>query len=86
MDRYSEVFVGLDVVKARHAVAVAEAGRDPAGVRRLVGRLAKRHCRLHFCYEAGPTGYGLYRQLTEMGHQCAVISFPSKGPASICVN
>jgi len=86
MDQYSEVFVGLDVAKARHAVAVAEAGRegevryfgeidaDPVAVRRLVERLAKRHSRLHFCYEAGPTGYGLYRQLTEMGHQCTVVA------------
>jgi hypothetical protein len=24
--------------------------------------------RLHFCYEAGPTGYGLHRQLTDLGH------------------
>jgi transposase len=77
-----EVFVGLDVAKARHAVAIAEDGRqgeiryigemdaDPTSVRRLVGRLGKRHARLHFCYEAGPTGYGPYRQLTEMGHRC----------------
>lgn len=86
MDQDSEVFIGLDVAKARHAVAVAEAGRqgevryfgeidaDPAAVRRLVERLAKRHGRLHFCYEAGPTGYGLYRQLTAMGHQCTVVA------------
>src|ERR1700749_4898225 len=25
----------------------------------IVGRLEKRHARLRFCYEAGPTGYGL---------------------------
>src|SRR5690348_4744710 len=24
------------------------------------------------CYEAGPTGYGLYRQVLAMGHACAV--------------
>lgn len=27
MEEYSEVFVGLDIAKVRHAVAVAEAGR-----------------------------------------------------------
>jgi hypothetical protein len=55
MDQYSKIFVGVDVAKARHAVAVAEAGRegevryfgeidaDPIAVRRLVERLAKRH-------------------------------------------
>jgi transposase len=87
----SEVFVGLDVAKACHAVAVAEDGRrgevrflgeistESTSVRRLVSRLEKRHARLHFCYEAGPTGYGLYRQLTEMGHRCTVVA-PSMIP------
>jgi transposase len=86
MEQGSEVFVGLDVAKARHAVAVAEDGRlgevryfgeidaDPTAVRRMVARLEKRHGRLHFCYEAGPTGYGLYRQLTALGHQCTVVA------------
>jgi transposase len=40
----------------------------------MVARLEKRHRRLHFCYEAGPTGYGLYRQLTAMGHDCIVVA------------
>ena len=86
MDEHSEVFVGLDVAKVRHAVAVADGGRqgevrylgeidaDPASVRRMVVRLEKQHRRLHFCYEAGPTGYGLYRQLTSMGHRCTVVA------------
>ncbi len=86
MEQHTEVFVGLDVAKARHAVAVAEDGRqgevryfgeigaDPESVRRLVVKLQKRHGRLHFCYEAGPTGYGLYRQLTKLGHPCTVVA------------
>jgi transposase len=86
VDQDSEVFVGLDAAKARHAVAVADDGRqgevrylgeidaDPASVRRMVVRLEKRHRRLHFCYEAGPTGYGLYRQLVAMGHHCTVVA------------
>jgi transposase len=86
VEQDSEVFVGLDVAKARHAVAVAEAGRqgevrylgevdaDPAAVGRMAAKLAKRHGRLHFCYEAGPTGYGLYRQLIAMGHSCTVVA------------
>ena len=86
MEQHNGVFVGLDVAKARHAVAVAENGRqgevryfgeigaDPDSVRRLVAKLEKRHGRLHFCYEAGPTGYGLYRQLTTLGHQCTVVA------------
>ncbi len=79
------------MAKARHAVAIAEDGRrgeirflgeidaDPTSVRRLVSRLEKRHTRLHFCYEAGPTGYGLYRQLTEIGHRRTVVA-PSMIP------
>lgn len=30
--------------------------------------------RLRFCYEAGPTGYGLKRQIESLGHECAVIA------------
>ena len=29
---------------------------------------------LHFCYEAGPCGYGIQRQLTVAGHECVVIA------------
>jgi transposase len=29
---------------------------------------------LRFCYEAGPTGYVLYWQLTRMGAKCAVVA------------
>jgi transposase len=86
VDKDSEVFVGLDVAKQRHAVAVAEGGRqgevrylgeidaDPASVGQVVARLAKRHAKLQFCYEAGPTGYGLYRQLVALGHTCTVVA------------
>jgi transposase len=82
----SEVFVGLDTSKQKISVAVAEAGRSgevrfvgdidsaPAMVERLVTKLAKRHQKLRFCYEAGPTGYGLYRQITALGHDCAVVA------------
>jgi transposase len=36
--------------------------------------LAKGGRRLSFCYEAGPCGYGLYRQLTGLGHTCFVVA------------
>lgn len=83
---YREVFVGMDVSKDRHAVAVAESGRDgevryfgeiasdPAAVRRFVRKLERPSVRLRFCYEAGPTGYGLKRLIEGLGHQCAVIA------------
>lgn len=87
----TEAYIGLDVAKASHAVAIAEAGRDgevrklgtisssPDAVGRLVKRLEARHSELHFFYEVGPTGYGLYRQLTQMGHACTVVA-PSLVP------
>jgi transposase len=86
-----EVYVGLDVSKLKVSVALAEAGRDgevrflgeventPEGIGRLVAKLAKRHRRLAFCYEAGPTGYGLHRLLTGLGHSCVVVA-PSLVP------
>jgi transposase len=81
-----EAFIGVDVAKLRNAVAVADAGRDgevrfygevdasPDSMRRLAARLAGKYQRLHFCYEAGPTGYGLHRLLTGLGHSCIVVA------------
>jgi transposase len=43
-------------------------------MRRLVARLAARYGRLHFCYEAGPTGYGLYQLIVSLGHACTVVA------------
>jgi transposase len=80
----SEIFVGVDASKLRHAVAVAEAGRlgevrflgeieaTDAAVTKLVRKLSAKGCRLTFCYEAGPTGYGLCRLIKELGHDCLV--------------
>jgi transposase len=80
----SEAYVAFDTSKLRNAVAIAEAGRSgevrflgeidntPAATAKLVKKLSGRYGRLTFCYEAGPTGYGLYRQITELGHACMV--------------
>jgi len=40
----------------------------------VIGKLAARYAKLHVCYEAGPTGYGLYRQVKALGHDCAVVA------------
>jgi transposase len=43
-------------------------------VRRLAEKLGSEGRQLQFCYEAGPCGYGLHRQLTELGHDCMVVA------------
>jgi transposase len=86
MGEYSEAFVAFDVAKLKHAVAIAEGDRTgevrflgevenkPAAIERTIKKLGKRYNRLHFCFEAGPTGYGLYRQVRDLGHDCTVIA------------
>jgi len=86
MGEYSEAFVAFDVSKTKHAVAIADGGRggevrffgdtssSPAAVERLIRKLADRYGKLHFCYEAGPTGYGLHRQIDALGHACLVVA------------
>ena len=86
MTEYSGAFVAFDVAKTKHAVAVAEAGRAgevrfmgevenaPARIERTIKKLAGRYGRLQVCFEAGPTGYGLYRQIQELGHDCLVVA------------
>jgi transposase len=94
--RCREVFVGIDTAKARNAAAITEAGRrgevrylgefdnTPEAVAKLVRKLGDHYATLHFCYEAGPTGYGLYRQILAMGHGCTVVapSLIPRRPAS----
>jgi transposase len=46
---------------------------EPRHLRRLFERL-KREGRVVACYEAGPSGYDLYRQLTALGIVCQVIA------------
>src|SRR3979411_2895561 len=91
MSNHSEAFVAFDTSKLRNAVAIAEAGRSgevqflgeidntPAATAKLVKKLAGKYGRVSFCYEAGPTGYGLYRQITGLGHAC-VVAAPSLIP------
>jgi transposase len=86
MKEYSEAFVAFDVAKTKHAVAIADGGRgsevrflgevtnSPTAVERLIRKLSGRYGKLHFCYEAGPTGYGLYRQVGALGHACLVVA------------
>jgi transposase len=60
-------------------VEVGQIANEPSAVRRVVERLARRHGRLEFAYEAGPCGYELYRLLLALGHGC-VVAAPSLMP------
>lgn len=84
------VHLGLDVHKSTISVAVLEPGQDsprtdkiasdPDAVRRLIDRF-EDVSRLRACYEAGPTGYELARQLGALGVRCQVIA-PSLIPTA----
>jgi len=85
-------YVGLDVHKETIAIAIAEPGRQepvyegeiantPRRVERKIQQLSERYGGglLQFVYEAGPCGYGLYRQLLASGHDVQVVA-PSRIP------
>ena len=86
MSDHSEAFVAFDSSKLRNAVAIADGGRagevrflgelenSAAATAKLVHKLAAKYRRLTFCYEAGPTGYGLYRQIKMLGQECIVVA------------
>jgi len=83
-------YVGLDVSKEKIAVAIADEGREAPRywgmilhkedqILKLLKKLGTPE-ELTICYEAGPTGYPLYRFLIAHGYQCTVIA-PSLTPS-----
>jgi transposase len=76
-------FIGLDVHAETIAVAVAEPGGEvrslgtipnrPASIQKVMKKLGPAK-QLRVCYEAGPTGYVVYWQLTGLGLRCEVIA------------
>jgi transposase len=91
MEQTTTTYVAMDTHKNTIAVAVADGERRgevrfvgeissrPEAVGKMVDRLAAKHGKLAFCYEAGPCGYGLYRQIMRRGHECVVVA-PSLVP------
>ncbi|AHF89101.1 transposase [Opitutaceae bacterium TAV1] len=89
--RKTEHYVGLDVHKDTVMVAVADGGRE--GEVRLYGQISndlhaiEKALRkigsdggaLHVAYEAGPTGYVIYRRLMQLQIECVVVA-ASKTP------
>lgn len=88
-ERYA-LYVGLDVHKDTIAVSLAWAGRGspeyrgeiantPKAMDKLVTRLSRESggALIQWCYEAGPCGYVVYRQLLGLGQDCEVVA-PSR--------
>src|SRR6202022_617550 len=84
MKQFSK-FVGMDVHKGTISGSVADANggevryvgeiaNTPEAIEKLVRQLRKGDAHLSFCYEAGPCGYGIHRQLTELGWDCQVVA------------
>ena len=86
MSEPTPLFVGLDVHKDSISVAhargqsaeapvfVGEIGTRQTDLEKRIRRLQTKTARLVFAYEAGPTGYGVYRYLTGRGLECQVIA------------
>lgn len=82
MENDITVYVGLDVHKDSITVAYAigmqevelfgKIGTMQIDVDRLCKRLQSKGRHIHFVYEAGPSGYGLYRRLVNKGYDCMV--------------
>jgi transposase len=82
------IFIGLDVHADTIAVAVAESSGEVRSLGVIPNRLESIRKMVHkvgpvqhlrACYEAGPTGYVLYWQLSQLGVACEVIA-PSLVP------
>lgn len=83
-------YVGLDVHKSTIAVAIAESGSSevryfgeirntPEDINKVMRKLSSSEATLSVCYEAGPCGYEVYRQLSSSGIDCMVVA-PSMIP------
>src|SRR5205823_6297261 len=89
VDKDITVWVGMDVHKDTIAVHWLRGLEDQVGEERqilnepkAVGKLVKQLLKLgqiRACYEAGPCGYAIRRQVVELGVHCDVI-VPSKIP------
>jgi transposase len=84
-------YLGLDVHQDDSIIAVAEGDRtgevrvygkvssDLYATEKALRKIRGEHGVLHVAYEAGPTGFVLYRRLQQLGIDCIVVA-PSKTP------
>lgn len=88
-----DAFIGLDVHKESIAIAIADPGRgaevrfygninnEPNAINRIFTKFKMNFENMLVCYEAGPCGYRLYRQLISSDIECDVVA-PSRIPKS----
>lgn len=84
MDERIKFFVGLDAHKDSISVAACDASREPArfvgclkpDISGLLKVLAKAGppSQVSVVYEAGPTGFGLRRELRRRGYPCDIVA------------
>lgn len=85
MEKFTDIYVGLDVHKATIAVAIVrglraqaqyfgEIANTPAEIKKLIKRLSPDGEVMNFCYEAGGCGYEVYYQLKKLGQECDVVA------------
>lgn len=78
-------YIGLDVHKDTISVSYKEPFGDETryygkirntlpAIKKMIDKLNPDGEVLSFCYEAGPCGYVLHRQLTDMAHECIVVA------------
>ncbi len=82
MESDSPLYAGLDVHKdsitVAHALSTGEVellgriGTTQTDIDRLCKRMQSKARCIRVAYEAGPCGYGLYRQLVQKGFDCMV--------------
>lgn len=84
-------YVGLDVHKDTTVIAIADEGRDGElrdygtissdlhALEKALAKIGSDGSTLHVAYEAGPTGFVVYRRLRQLRLDCIVVA-PSKTP------
>jgi transposase len=90
MEHDSTLYVGLDVHKDSITIAYAlgtgevelpgKIGTTKTDIDRLCRRLQSKARHVSVVYEAGPCGYGFFRQLVQKGFDCMACAPPSLIP------
>ena len=85
MTQTNILFIGMDVHKESIVISLADDDRSEirrygsiggtlTDFKKTLRKLVSTGKSLFFCYEAGPTGYELYRFIVSQGHQCIVVA------------